>query len=120
MSYFVVNHVSDTTKTEGLVESYQMVTLQNEDGTLVSKRINFVHWPAYPNPFVHEEWSESLVFANVYVPEEDNVEEEEEDENAETWESMCAILENDYPEVFDALYKEATAEEIEEDKAEED
>jgi len=74
-SYFVVSHVSDESKNDGLVESYQMVPVQyqNEDGTLttVMKRLNFVHWPEHPTPFVHEEWSEDLVFSNIYTPEYD-------------------------------------------------
>jgi len=95
-SYFVVNHVTDTEKTDGLVESYQMVPVQyqNEDGSVTTsyKRLNFVHWPELPTPFVHEEWSEDLEFSNIYTPEldagatddEDEEEEyEEEDEEAE-------------------------------------
>jgi hypothetical protein len=122
MAYFVVNHVSDENKTDGLVESYQMVTFQNEDGSLFMKRVNFVHWPKMPNPFVHEEYNEALVFANVYVPEEDNAEEDEEDEE-ETYDSdIVALLENDYPEIYEALLKEAELnaeqEEDEEDEVE--
>lgn len=91
-SYFVVDHVSDEGKTDGLVESYQMVPVQyeQEDGTTVQgfRRLNFVHWPSQPHPFVHEEWSEDLVFSNIYLPDEDqaddygddDIEEYEEDE----------------------------------------
>jgi hypothetical protein len=83
-SYFVVDHVSDTNKTDGLVESYQMlpVQYQQEDGTVVSgfRRVNFVHWPNIPNPFVHEEWSEDLSFSNIYSPDDDYADDEDEDE----------------------------------------
>ena len=84
-SYFVVDHVSDQTKTDGLVESYQMVPVnyEQEDGSTISgfRRLNFVHWPAQPHPFVHEEWSEDLVFSNIYLPDEDQVDDEDEDED---------------------------------------
>ena len=73
-SYFIVDHISNPEKTEGIVESYQMVNVEiDEDGTTTSssKRINFVHWPNLPAPFVHEEWSDELVFSNIYTPELD-------------------------------------------------
>jgi len=121
MAYFVVNHVSDENKTDGLVESYQMVTFQNEDGSLFAKRVNFVHWPKMPNPFVHEEFSEALVFANVYVPEEDNVDEDEEEEEDENYDAeIVALLENDYPEIYKALLSEAELESEEEEEEEEE
>lgn len=89
-SYFVVDHVSDENKTDGLVESYQMVPLQyeQEDGTITTilKRMNFVHWPAIPSPFVHEEWSDDLVFSNIYTPELDGGEEDEDEEEVEEYE----------------------------------
>lgn len=82
-SYFVVDHVTDGNKRDGLVESYQMVPVQydNGQGALVTgyKRMNFVHWPAIPSPFVHEEWSEDLVFSNIYTPEDDIADDEDED-----------------------------------------
>jgi hypothetical protein len=85
-AYFVVDHVSDQTKVDGLVESYQMIPVKYEqdDGSIVSglRRLNFVHWPSQPHPFVHEEWSEDLVFSNIYTPEDDNnYDDEEEDED---------------------------------------
>jgi hypothetical protein len=83
-SYFVVDHVSDENKTDGLVESYQMlpVQYQQEDGTVVSgfRRVNFVHWPNVPTPFVHEEWSEDLTFTNIYSPDDDAVDEDEDED----------------------------------------
>ena len=83
-SYFVVDHVSDANKTDGLVESYQMlpVQYQQEDGTVVSgfRRVNFVHWPNIPTPFIHEEWSEDLTFTNIYSPDDDLTDDEDEDE----------------------------------------
>jgi hypothetical protein len=88
-SYFVVDHVSDETKTDGLIESYQMVPVQyeQEDGTVVSglRRLNFVHWPSQPHPFVHEEWSEDLVFSNIYLPDEDQTDDEDEDEDEDDY-----------------------------------
>lgn len=82
-SYFVVNHVSDELKVDGLVESYQMIPVQyqNEDGSVSTgyKRVNFVHWPQIPTPFVHEEWSEELTFTNIYSPDDDSGEDNDED-----------------------------------------
>lgn len=86
-TYFVVNHVSDPNKIDGLVESYQMIPVQYDDGNggIVNgfKRLNFVHWPSVPTPFVHEEWSEELTFTNIYTPiiddQDDEDDEEEED-----------------------------------------
>ena len=79
-SYFVVNHVSDENKNDGLVESYQMVQTFNEEGIFAGmRRLNFVHWPELPVPFVHEEWSEDLEFSNIYTPELDDVEDDEEE-----------------------------------------
>lgn len=122
MSYFVVNHVSDENKTEGLVESYQMVSVQDEAGNVFLKRLNFVHWPTAPHPFVHEEWNENLVFANVYVPEDDNGDTESEEDEEETVNDVIAnLLENDYPEVYAALHAEAMLDfEEEEDEVEDD
>jgi hypothetical protein len=86
-SYFVVDHISDSNKTDGLVESYQMlpVQLQQEDGTIVSgfRRVNFVHWPNLPTPFVHEEWSEDLTFTNIYSPDDDASDDEDDEEEYE-------------------------------------
>lgn len=89
-SYFVVDHVSDSNKTDGLVESYQMIPVQYDNGqgglSTGYKRLNFVHWPTIPNPFVHEEWSEDLIFTNVYTPELDDAygdDDEDEDEDEE-------------------------------------
>jgi hypothetical protein len=79
-AYFVVNHISDENKTEGLVESYQMVPVQvqGDDGEVRQsfKRLNFVHWPQLPVPFVHMEWDDDLKFENIYTPETDNGNEE--------------------------------------------
>lgn len=89
-SYFVVNHVSDETKQDGLVESYQMIPVQYDNGqggiSTGYKRLNFVHWPAIPAPFVHEEWSEDLIFTNIYTPELDDGDDEDEDEDEEGYE----------------------------------
>lgn len=83
-TYFIVNHVSDADKTDGLVEGYQMLPVQyeGENGETVTgfRRVNFVHWPNIPNPFVHEEWSEDLVFSSIYNALEDTGEDEDEDE----------------------------------------
>jgi hypothetical protein len=83
-TYFVVDHVSDGNKTDGLIESYQMIPVQydNGQGGLSSgyKRLNYVHWPNIPHPFVHEEWNEDLVFSNIYSPADDAGEDEDEDE----------------------------------------
>jgi hypothetical protein len=88
-AYFVVDHVSDENKTDGLVESYQMLPVQyeQEDGSVVSgfRRVNFVHWPTLPSPFVHEEWSEDLVFSNIYTPEEDSGGDDDEDDDEEEY-----------------------------------
>jgi hypothetical protein len=109
MAYFVVNHASDENKTDGLVESYQMINVEVEqaDGSIIviPKRLNFVHWPTIPVPFVHEEWSESLAFTNVYVPEDDNNGEEEDDN--ELNDTIVELLESDYPEVYKILLSEA-------------
>ncbi len=86
-TYFVVDHVSDALKTDGIVESYTMVPFQYEqDGQMITtmKRLNFVHWPELPIPFVHEEWSDSLRFTNIYIPEQDGGEDDEEDEDEVT------------------------------------
>lgn len=84
-AYFVVNHVSDQNKKDGLVESYQMIPVQyeQEDGTVAAgfRRVNFVHWPELPTPFVHEEWSEDLVFSNIYTPEDDGDYDDEDEED---------------------------------------
>ena len=108
-AYFVVDHVSDEQKTDGLVESYQMIAVQyqQEDGTLASgiRRVNFVHWPELPNPFVHEEWSEDLVFSNIYTPEEDggpNDEEDDEEEEDEDEDDLEASGEADSYEGLEA------------------
>ena len=99
-SYFVVDHVSDQNKTNGLVESYQLVPMQYEleDGTVttVMKRVNFVHWPELPNPFVHEEYSEDLVFSNIYTPEYDEGDEDDEDEDEEEEDEDEADFDGDY------------------------
>jgi len=83
-SYFVVDHASDEAKKDGLVESYQMVPVQyeQEDGSTISgfRRLNFVHWPSLPHPFVHEEWSEDLVFSNIYLPDEDQTDDEDDED----------------------------------------
>lgn len=117
MAYLVVNHIEDENKQDGFVESYQMVNIevQNDDGStsIIPKRLNFVHWPQLPVPFVHEEWSENLVFSNVYVPENDNGSDDEETELNET---IVELLENDYPEVYQAILSEALAEEAEDDE----
>jgi hypothetical protein len=88
-TYFVVNHATDTTKIDGLVESYQMIPIQYDDGSgnisTGFKRLNFVHWPAIPHPFVHEEWSDDLVFSNVYTPLLDDADDEEEDDEEEEY-----------------------------------
>ena len=119
MAYLVVNHVSDESKQEGFVESYQMVNIevQNDDGStsIIPKRMNFVHWPQLPNPFLHEEWSEDLTFVTVYVPENDN---NEDDEDSELNETIVELLENDYPEVYQAILSEALADEPEDDEEE--
>jgi len=78
-TYFVVNHVSDPLKTEGIVESYQMVMLDRGQGPELT-RLNFVHWPEIPVPFVHEELSENLAFSNLYVSALDAGQDEEEEE----------------------------------------
>lgn len=123
MAYFVVNHATDENKTDGLVESYQMINveIQQADGSIavIPKRLNFVHWPTIPVPFVHEEWSESLAFTNVYVPEDDNNGEEEDDN--ELNDTIVELLESDYPEVYKILLSEAeqiieAADEDEEDE----
>ena len=123
MAYFVVNHATDENKTDGLVESYQMINveIQQADGSIavIPKRLNFVHWPTIPVPFVHEEWSESLAFTNVYVPEDDNIGEEEDDN--ELNDTIVELLESDYPEVYKILLSEAeqiieAADEDEEDE----
>lgn len=105
-SYFVVNHVSDETKTDGLVESYQMIPVQyqQEDGTLSTglRRLNFVHWPELPNPFVHEEWSEDLVFTNIYTPELDAADEEDEDEEEYEEDEKETVFEGDGEEYTEA------------------
>ena len=83
-SYFIVDHARDVEKTEGIVESYQMVTVEVEDeeGKVITttKRLNFVHWPNLPQPFVHDEWSEDLVFSNIYTPElDDGIDDDDDD-----------------------------------------
>lgn len=125
MAYLVVNHVSDELKQEGFVESYQMVNveIQNEDGTtaILPKRLNFVHWPQLPIPFLHEEWSENLAFANVYVPEnDDNDSEDEDDDDALINEEIVELLENDYPQVFEAILSEIEASDADEDDTDSD
>ena len=133
MAYFVVNHATDEDKTDGLVESYQMINVEIEqaDGSIaiIPKRLNFVHWPSIPVPFVHEEWSESLVFTNVYVPEEDNTDEDEDEDydDNELNDTIVELLENDYPEIYKVLLSEAEQEieaqaeyEDEEDEEEEE
>jgi hypothetical protein len=84
-SYFVVDHLTDETKRDGLLESYQMlpVSIQQEDGTVTTgyRRLNFVHWPGIPAPFVHEEWSEDLAFSNIYTPSLDETDEDEDEED---------------------------------------
>ena len=87
-SYFVVDHVSDTNKTDGLLESYQMVPVQYDNGQggvqTGFKRLNFVHWPNIPSPVVHEEWSEDLVFTNIYSPDDDYGEEYDDEDEEES------------------------------------
>lgn len=121
MAYFVVNHATDENKTDGLVESYQMVNveIQQEDGStaILPKRLNFVHWPSIPVPFVHEEWSESLVFTNVYVPEEDGNDDDDDDNLLN--ETIVELLENDYPEIYNTLLAEAE-QELDADEDEDD
>ena len=84
-AYFVVDHATDPDKVDGLVESYQMVPVQyeQEDGSVVSgvRRVNFVHWPSAPQPFVHEEWSEDLIFSNIYTPADDLGDDDEDEED---------------------------------------
>lgn len=86
-SYFVVDHVTDPNKKDGLVESYQMIPAQYqmEDGSIINglRRVNFVYWPSIPTPFLHEEYNEDLVFSTIYTPEIDDAEEDEEEEEAE-------------------------------------
>lgn len=82
---FVVNHIEDENKTDGLVESYQLVMqpVTNEAGEVVGhmpKRVNFVHWPKIPVPFVHEEFCEDLKFETIYIPEDDAGEEYDREE----------------------------------------
>jgi hypothetical protein len=83
-SYFVVDHVSDENKKEGLLESYQMIPVQYDNGQGVIqggfKRLNFVHWPGIPSPVVHEEWSEDLIFTNIYTPSEDFGDEDDDED----------------------------------------
>jgi hypothetical protein len=82
-SFFVVDHVSDPQKTDGIVESYTMVPVQydTEQGPVQGiRRMNFVHWPEIPVPFVHQEWSEDLQFSNVYVPELDNGDDDDDED----------------------------------------
>jgi hypothetical protein len=86
-TYFVVDHVTDENKTDGLVESYQMlpVQYQQEDGTVVTgyRRVNFVHWPNIPTPFVHEEWSEDLTFTDIYSAADDSLDDDDDDEEGD-------------------------------------
>ena len=97
-SYFVVDHISDERKTNGLVESYQMVpvVVEDEQGNpqQILKRLNFVHWPELPVPFVHQEWDDVLKFENIYSPDSDNGNEE------------LASIQETAQETFDALSPE--------------
>lgn len=112
MSYMVVSHVTDENKQQGIVESYQMISLpqSNDAGEIthyVPKRLNFVHWPEIPVPFVHEEWSDDLKFENIYTPENDDPESavrlEEIEENADE------LIESFTPETWSALPEEVQA-----------
>lgn len=115
MAYFIVDHATDPNKTDGIVESYQVISFQNEDGSITPTRMNFVHWPKLPIPFVHEEWSANLKFTNIYTPEDDN----ERDEDDELNEEIASLLEEHYPEIYVQLAEAATGSDDEEEEEDE-
>jgi hypothetical protein len=119
-SYVSVNHVSDELKTDGIVESYQMVDVE-EDGGITKKRLNFVVWPNIPSPAFHEEWSEDLVFDSIFTPSEDEEESSGDEEivdalkelHPEIYNEILDLFENEEEEVIE--YEEESDGEVEQE-----
>lgn len=86
-NYFIVDHVSDENKKEGVLESYQMIPVQytDENGNVVNtlRRLNFVYWPDVPSPLFHEEWTEDLIFNDIYSPSMDYGQDDDDDDELE-------------------------------------